>query len=283
VSDGLLAIGAFSRACGLSVKALRAYHESGILVPDRVDSRTGYRAYGPAQLTDAAVIRRLRDLDLPLDRVRRVVHARDPEVTRAVLADHAAVMRARLDTVTRIVADLQEGVDMPAAHTPIHVRHVGARHTLALRGRAGHDDVGAFLGAAYATLDAAAAALGVAPAGPPGALYAEALADEGDEPVEAFLPLAGPVAVPEEVAATGAFLGEVPAAHVAVATHAGPYDTIGDTYRALGGWVAANATTTGDRVREAYLVSYDATDDPAAFRTEVHWPVQGPHAEEAPR
>jgi DNA-binding transcriptional MerR regulator len=53
------------------------------------------------------VIRRLRDLDLPLDRVREVVAARDPEVTRRVLADHAAAMQARLDDVTRIVGRSQ--------------------------------------------------------------------------------------------------------------------------------------------------------------------------------
>jgi DNA-binding transcriptional MerR regulator len=37
------------------------------------------------QLTDAALIRRLRDLDLPLDAIGRVLHARDPDVTRKVL------------------------------------------------------------------------------------------------------------------------------------------------------------------------------------------------------
>jgi DNA-binding transcriptional MerR regulator len=280
VSDGLLAIGTFSRASGLSVKALRAYHESGLLVPARVDPRTGYRAYGPAQLTDAAVIRRLRDLDLPLEQVRRVVEARDPEVTRRVLADHARVMRERLDAVTRIVAELQDGVDRPAAHTPVHLRHVDARHTLALRAEVTHEGIPAFLGEAYDRLGAAVERLGLAPDGPPGALYTEALADDAAEPVEAFLPLPGPVAVPPTEAATGLLLGEVPAATVAVATHAGGYDTIDATYRLLGAWVATNATATGDRVRESYLVSYDDTDDPSAFRTEIHWPVLGPTPEE---
>ena len=74
VSDGLLSIGAFSRASFLSVKMLRAYHEAGILVPARVDPQTGYRSYHSTQLTDAAVIVRLRALDLPLPRVREVVH-----------------------------------------------------------------------------------------------------------------------------------------------------------------------------------------------------------------
>ena len=72
-----MAIGTFSRASTLSVKALQAYHEAGILVPTRVDPATGYPQHHATQLTDAAVIQRLRALDVPLDRVREVVHARD--------------------------------------------------------------------------------------------------------------------------------------------------------------------------------------------------------------
>ena len=51
VNDGLMAIGTFSRASMLSVKALRAYHEAGILVPARIDPATGYRSYHATQLT----------------------------------------------------------------------------------------------------------------------------------------------------------------------------------------------------------------------------------------
>ena len=98
MADGLLPIGAFSRASFLSVKSLRAYHEAGILVPARVDPSTGYRTYHASQLIDAAVIARLRSLDLPLDKVREVVQARDPEVTARVLADHEKTMRSASPT-----------------------------------------------------------------------------------------------------------------------------------------------------------------------------------------
>ena len=104
---GLLPIGAFSRASSLSIKMLRAYHEAGILVPAQVDRFTGYRSYTVDQLADAAIIRRLRALDLPLDRVRDVLHARDPELTRRILASHQQAMQARLEETERIAAELQ--------------------------------------------------------------------------------------------------------------------------------------------------------------------------------
>src|SRR4051794_2954710 len=121
MDDGLLPIGMFSRASSLSIKTLRAYHESGILVPARVDPLTGYRNYSVDQLADAAIVQRLRALDLPLEQVRTVLDARDPDVTRKILADHQRAMQGRLDETERIVAELQSAV-APTTHTPVHVR-----------------------------------------------------------------------------------------------------------------------------------------------------------------
>ena len=86
--DPLMPIGVFSTATLVSVKALRLYHEQGLLVPAAIDPTTGYRSYRVSQLVDAQVIKRLRDLDLPLRAVAEIVRARDPEVTRRLIADH---------------------------------------------------------------------------------------------------------------------------------------------------------------------------------------------------
>lgn len=271
MSDGSMTIGTFSRASLLSVKTLRAYHEAGILVPAQVDPRTGYRVYHSSQLTDAAVVLRLRQLDLPLEQVRQIVTARDPEVTRLLLSEHTARMQSRLDDVTRIVTELQDTATHPEAHTPVHVRDEGALHTLSRRGRVSEATFTSFLDQAYAELERMAARLGVTPSGPPGGLYPPEIVDDDAEDVEAYLPLPAPVGLPDDRGYV--FLGEVPAARVAVATHLGPYDTIGEQYRRLGAWVAENATPADLPVREIYVVSYDQTDDPGRFRTEIHWPI----------
>jgi DNA-binding transcriptional MerR regulator len=275
-----MAIGTFSRASTLSVKALRAYHEAGILVPTRVDPATGYRSYHATQLTDAAVIQRLRALDVPLDRVREVVHARDPAVTRRVLAEHTAAMQARLEDVTRIVGELQAGVGLPAAHTPVHVRDEPATHTLAVRGEVTESSFAAFLDGAYAELGTVVERLGAAPLGPSGALYPAEIADDGAEPVEAFVPVGAPVALPDDRGRV--VVSEVPAARVAVLVHAGGYESIADSYRTLGAWVAHNATPAAQAVREIYVVSFGETDDPARFRTEIHWPLAAETKETSP-
>jgi DNA-binding transcriptional MerR regulator/effector-binding domain-containing protein len=270
----------FSRASSLSVKALRAYHEAAILVPAQVDGRTGYRSYTIDQLGDAAVIRRLRDLDLPLEQVREVLHARDPELTRRVLARHAVAMQARLAETERIVAELQSGV-APTTHTPVHVRDEPAVHTVRIAGTVADDAWAAWLTWAFGRLARVLADAGVAPAGSAVGLYVPEIADDGPQPVEAALPVPAPFAVPAGEAEVG--FGEVPAARAAVLVHAGSYDDIGDTYRALGAWVARHAEPTGQRIREWYVVGPDEAADPTAWRTEIAWPITaGPEPTGAP-
>ena len=71
-----LSIGDFSRMTQLSVKTLRHYHEVGLLEPDRVDPATGYRHYAPEQVPTAQVVRRLRELGMPIADVRAVLACR---------------------------------------------------------------------------------------------------------------------------------------------------------------------------------------------------------------
>ena len=272
MTEPLLPIGAFSRATLLSVKALRNYHEAGILVPASVDPRTGYRAYALSQLTDGAVLRRLRELDLPLEQAKQILLARDPAVTKRILATHQALMRERLEQAQRIVTELQIGVEQPSTHTPVHVRDEPAAHTLAVRGTVPEREFALFLGDAYAAIAKAVGDTLARPAGPVGALYPATLHDEEAEPVEAYQPIAAPVAPPS---GGPVVLGELPATRVAVLVHAGPYESITETYRALGAWVAQHAGWSDLPVRESYLVSYTETADPAEFRTELLWPITG--------
>ena len=132
--NALLRIGDFfEEASSLSVKALHAYRESGLLVPADVDPRSGYRAYSVAQLTDAAIIRRLRLLDVPLEAVKEVLDARDPAVTRKVLSEHGAVLEARLSGMQRAIDELNARLDADVA-PPVHRRYEQALTVLTLSG-----------------------------------------------------------------------------------------------------------------------------------------------------
>ena len=76
---------------------------------------------------------RLRALDLPLEQVREVLHGRDPQLTRQILARHQVTMESRLEETERIVTELQSGL-APVTHTPVHVRDEPARDTVRVVG-----------------------------------------------------------------------------------------------------------------------------------------------------
>ena len=274
MDKGLLPIGMFSRASLLSIKTLRAYHEAGILVPAEVDRGSGYRMYTPDQLADAAIIRRLRALDLPLDRVREVIQARDPEFTRRVLAIHEATMQARLEETARIVAELQSGV-APVTHTPVHVRYDEAVDTVAIVDDVPESQFGAFILDSLERMKRFLEGAEAAAAGPPGTLYTPEIPDEVEH-VEAMIPISTHLGIPASEREIK--LGEVPAAWVAVLVHPGDYESMGDTYRTLGAWVARNAEPSGERIREWYIVSPLDTHTPADWRTEIAWPIKQPPA-----
>lgn len=270
MTDGLLPIGMFSRASSLSIKTLRAYHESGILVPAQVDTFTGYRSYTADQLADAAIVRRLRSLDLPLEQVREVVRARDPELTRRILERHAVAMQSRLADTQRIVAELQSGV-APVTHTPVHTRVEEAMHTLRMGGAITEAELGSWIADAHGRLVAFLARSGVHATGSFGALYDPQIEQDGVENMELFVPVAEPPYVPD--AETHISVGELPRSTVAVLVHVGAYDSMPDTYQALGAWIARNAQSAGERIREWYVVGPADVDRPELYRTEIAWPI----------
>jgi DNA-binding transcriptional MerR regulator len=273
-----MSIGVFSTASLVSIKALRLYHEQGLLIPAEVDASTGYRSYRVSQLVDAQVIKRLRDLDVPLSAVAEVVRARDPEVTRRVIADHELVMRQRLGDLTRIVDELQAVRSQPALQTPAYIRDEPDRHVLSIAELVegpGHESYAAFLDSAFGRLYSAIMRLGAQPSGPSMALYPPKL--EGDaELVTALMPIAQPVVLDDQATADGVVNDILRGARCAVLTHHGSYASMGDTYRRLGAWVVSNARPLDLHVRELYVVSVDELGKllpDHELLTEIAWPV----------
>ncbi|MEV7802342.1 MerR family transcriptional regulator [Microbispora sp. NPDC088329] len=82
----LLTIGTFARAARLSPKALRLYDELGLLRPAAVDGESGYRYYDPGQLEQARLIAWLRQIGMPLARIRQVCDLPAPDAAEEVAA-----------------------------------------------------------------------------------------------------------------------------------------------------------------------------------------------------
>ena len=125
-------MGDFSRATHLSVKTLRHYHQVGLLEPAAVNADTGYRYYSAGQIPTAQVIRRLRDLEMPVADVKAVLAAPDAPARNALIAAHLNRLEAELDQTRTAVESLRKLLQPPDGPAAIEHRSVPAAAAAAI-------------------------------------------------------------------------------------------------------------------------------------------------------
>jgi DNA-binding transcriptional MerR regulator len=264
-----LSIGEFSKLTHLSVKALRHYHDVGLLAPAAVDPQSRYRRYDAAQTGDAQLIRRLRALDMPIDAIRDVVTAVDGAARDTAIAEHLARMEGELARTQEVVASLRALLAHPHLDVGVERRTLPDVTALVVRGDVAGAHVERWCGAAFGELASAVSATGAQLTGPGGGVFSAAFFAEDVGPVCAFVPVsAAPVSPPGSVE-----VDVLPGGDVLVATHAGPFADLDRTYAVLGAAANELGIATDDAIRELYLVGPDVTDDPLCLRTEVCWPI----------
>jgi len=270
-----LAIGDFSKMTYLSIKALRRYHDMGLLVPADVDPSSGYRYYEPSQVPVGQVIRRFRDLGMPLEQVKQVIEADDQSERNEIIVGHLRQMESALQQTQETVASLRQLLEQPRAPLPLAVeyRSVVPTGTLAIRESVAWDHLEEWWVAAFKELQGALATTKATRTGPNGALYPSELFEEELGEVTAFIPVAAPPEWPRSEQPGRVQTAEIPGAEYALAVHVGAFADLDQTYGALGTFVAEREIGLRGTIRENYIVTFEQTHDESAHRTEVCWPV----------
>ena len=129
-----VSVGQFATMTHLSVKTLRHYHDVGLLEPARVDEWTGYRYYSLDQLPAAQLIRRLRDLKMPIPDVRSVLLASDPNERNVLISSHMDRLETELAETRAAVNSLRVLLDTARTRAPITRRHVPAFTAISIAG-----------------------------------------------------------------------------------------------------------------------------------------------------
>jgi DNA-binding transcriptional MerR regulator len=263
-----LSIGDFSRMTHLSVKSLRRYHDQGLLEPADIDPDTGYRYYEPAQVPIGQAIRRFRDLEMPLEQLKEVLHAPDASARNQLIIVHLERMESALQQTQQTVASLRSLLEQPRAPISVEYRSVGAVTAIAIAEPVRMGDLGAWWVEAFDELHRVLASSPAARAGSDGALYPNEFFEEELGEVVAFIPVADMPAP-----AGRARLIEVPGAELAVTVHHGAVSDLDQTYGALGTFVAEREIGVQGPIRENYVeTESEAGAEPGHF-TEVCWPV----------
>ncbi len=261
-------IGDFSRMTHLSIAALRHYHQVGLLLPSQIDPDSGYRFYAPEQVQIAQVIRRFKDLGMPLNEIKEVLDAPDAAARNQVIVAHMQRMESQLAATQSVVASLRSILEQSPAPISVAYRAASATPALAICEQVSFPGLDPWLSAAQHELDAALAAAEIRPAGPRAALYSAEFFQLASGDVTAYVPVA------QAVRATGrASMLQIPAAELAVAIHRGSLADLDRTYGALGNYVTQREIGLDGPIREHYVVTELDTDDESGFVTEVCWPV----------
>jgi DNA-binding transcriptional MerR regulator/effector-binding domain-containing protein len=263
-----MTVGDFSRVTHLSVKTLRHYHEVGLLEPADVDPGNGYRYYQPDQVPTAQVIRRLRDLGMPVAEVKAVLAADDLEARNAVIAAHLDRLEAELVATRTAVDSLRNLLRHPATGAPVEHRTMGATPAIGIHAIVACEDILGWWQGALGELHATVRVQGLRQTGPSGGLYASELFQQDRGGATVFIPVEGAVRAVGRVTAL-----EVPAAELAVITHRGALADIDLTYAQLGSYTMQHEISVEGPVREYYLRDFYDTTDQAEWVTEIGWPV----------
>ena len=265
-----LSIGDFSRATHMTVKMLRHYHLTGLLEPADVDPHTGYRRYTTEQLPTAQVIRRFRELDMPLEEIQGVLSAGDLATRNQRIASHLGRLEEELGRTRRAVASLRDLLAPGPSDAPggIVLRSVPAVPAAAISEVVDAQDSVDWLQGALGELYATLAAQNAAADGPCGGIFDDAVFTHHRGQATVFVPCSAPFRPLGRVTAV-----RIPATELAVITHAGPPAEVDRAYAALAAHVSQHALAVAGPIREYYLTGPRDTPDTAEWRTEIGWPV----------
>ncbi|WP_129789566.1 MerR family transcriptional regulator [Promicromonospora panici] len=107
--EHLHGIGAVARRSGLPVSALRFYDAAGVLRPAWCDPVTGYRWYSSEQVSQASLIARLRQVEMPLADITEVLASRHrPDEALTVLDRHLHALESRFALALEQLSDARE-------------------------------------------------------------------------------------------------------------------------------------------------------------------------------
>lgn len=148
----------------------------------------------------------------------------------------------------------------------IALRDLPAQPYLAVKKRASRAEIAAAIGDGLGKVAAHARGGAHAFAGPPFARFHST--GPGLLTFDVGLPVAASAAGGGEVEA-----GSLPAGPAACAIHAGPYDSLPETYAALERWIEAQGRRPAGAPWEVYVTDPGDHPDPADWRTEVCWPL----------
>ena len=242
----MLSIGEFSRVTQLTVKALRLYHEKGILIPDKIDYDSRYRYYRSSAVEKARVIKRLKDMGFSLTEIKKIIlECHDDRQLVTVVEEKLKVVEETIrhckDIKQELSLFLQSTREMKEEH-PFDIREEDIPDMLicSIRFLGRYHEVGQRLVTLFKKC-------GRYTRGKPFTLYYDGEYKEDGADIEAC------VEVKEKVEAEGILCRELKGGKALTLIHRGPYQELGRSYQKLYEYCREHQFALVLPIREQYL------------------------------
>ena len=269
-TDQLMTIGAFARQSRLSLKALRLYDELGLLRPAAVDESTGYRYYNDAQIERARLIGLLRRLEMPLERIGRVLIVSPSEQVEEITRYWREV-ESSVAVRQRLVAYLERYLEGRGdVMYQVHTRQVPEQRVLTVSRHVTQPELVPFMMEAAGQLYSALEGTSAKTDSPWFAIFHGVVDADSDGPVEICLPFVGTIDAP-----AGMQVRIEPAHHEAFTTvdleHT-KFPDILEAYDAVRGYLEREGLEPTGSPREIYFTE-PANLGPTDPFCDVAWPA----------
>ncbi len=265
----MLTIGEFSVASRLTVKALRMYHDEGILVPERIDPVSGYRYYGDSSWHRAKTVMLLRDLGFSHSELKEILRdCNDDSELQGYLAKRLGSVRQELNRIRAVHDRLELYLESAKERTMrqgsgIQRKVVPEAIICGIRFRGAYGDIGTYFGTLFKLA-------GRHFCGQALALYFDAEYHENDADIEAA------IVVSKMLDLDGIACRVLPSQTVLSLVHYGPYESLGASYRQLFEACKESNLSALTPSRELYLKGPGMIlpRKPEKFVTEIQIPVE---------
>jgi DNA-binding transcriptional MerR regulator len=245
----MYSIGEFSRISGLSIKALRLYHEKGILVPTKIDENSGYRYYDHKNVERARIIKHLREMEFSLKDIAEILQGVEEEADvveffeekRQEILSRIRTQKEIVKTLDLIINKEKEAImTLKGTEFEVEEKELDTLLIAGIRFKGKYSDCGAAFGKI-------AKAMGRNISGKPFNLYYDSEYKEEDADIESCFP------VRKGKDTSGVTVRELPGGRCVSLIHKGPYETLSRSYEKIMTYIKEKGYNPKLPVREVYL------------------------------
>lgn len=242
----MYSIGEFSKITSITIKALRHYHEKGLLIPSSVDANTRYRYYSQREVEKARVLITLKSFKFSLEEIEALLNGvNDDADIIQVLKIKRSQINADINSLKNVASALNSIIDkeleankVTNTSSNIHIKTIPELLVVSIRWQGSHSDTGTAMGKIYQ----AGGRHSIGPA--LNLCYDGEYRDVAD--IESCLPI-------KKVVKSGLGCRKLPAEKCVSYLHKGSYENIGESYQRVFDYIKNNELTMKLPTREVYI------------------------------